>query len=62
MMVQKPDVVGLLCGSLRGTSLGCVDDLKEAGQSFPVVVAVERAEAPALAPASIALSDPILCW
>ena len=45
MIVQKPDVVGLLCGSLLGVSPGCFNDLKEAGQSLPVGMAVERAQA-----------------
>lgn len=45
MIMQKPDVVGLLGGSLLEVSLGCLNDLKEARQSLPVGVAMERAEA-----------------
>lgn len=45
MIVQKPDMVGFLCGSLLGVSPGCFNDLKEAGQSLPVGMAVERAQA-----------------
>lgn len=45
MIMQKPDVVGLLCGSLLEVSRSCLNDLKEAGESLPVGVAVERAEA-----------------
>lgn len=45
MIMQKPDVVGLLGGSLLEVSLGCWNDLKETGQSLPVGVAMERAEA-----------------
>lgn len=45
MIMQKPDVVGLLGGSLLEVSLGCLPDLKEAGQSLPVGVAMGRAEA-----------------
>lgn len=45
MIMQKPDVVGLLGGSLLEVSLGCWNDLKERGQGLSVGVAMDRAEA-----------------